>query len=441
MRRLVFLALAAIPIRTFAACPPDPHPACVKKTIVRPPNLKIFLSENIDFLAGHRASGSEMRLPKDLVTHIRQLGTSDFVVIESPTTAKAIELRDQLSPAFGAREDASISLSASAAVREDPLLAEQWDMDKIHMRQAWPIASDSSSVVVAVVDTAIQTTHPDLRRNMWRARSHLMFDTVTRTVNCREGDWGYDAIHQTCHPGPGQNHGTHVAGIIGAAGDNGVGIAGIGWRARILPVEAFGPDPGTNEIVGCESDVIEALEFVLAAKDQGETIGVLNASWGSEEESPRLKEEIQKVSDAGILVVAAAGNCSENIDSGGFYPASWSVSIQNVLSVLASDECDRRNWNTNWGLRQTQIAAPGSALLSTFPIDTYRAMFGTSMAAAHVSGAAALIMAVCHTSAQQTKDILIASADEVDSLRALVAKGRRLNVERALRQCKSGKAQ
>ena len=245
----------------------------------------------------------------------------------------------------------------------------------ISAAKAWDLSTGSADVIVAVIDTGVDYTHPDLAANIYR-------DSSNKIV-------GYDFVDNDSDPMDDYGHGTHCAGTIGAVGNNGTGVAGVCWKVKIMPVK-FLDATGS----GTTSNAVLSVDFAVAHGAQ-----VLSNSWGGGGNSQLLLEAIQRAQTAGVLFVAAAGNSAANIDSGSFYPASYNQSASNVIAVAATDPYDVLASFSNYGPKTCDIAAPGYGIYSTLPSGScplcsssgYGYLSGTSMATPHVAGAAALI--------------------------------------------------
>lgn len=280
--------------------------------------------------------------------------------------------------------------------------------------EAWTRTRGSTQTVVAVIDTGVAPNHPDLAAN-------LLKDAQGKIV-------GYDYYAFDADPTDETGHGTHVAGIVGAVGNNAIGVIGICPTVRIMPLRFIGPDGGAI------SSAILATDF---AREHG--ANVLNNSWGGGAYSDLLKEAIERCRDANLLYIAAAGNAGSNLDTGTFYPANYNKYVDNVVSVGATDHNDLIAAFSNYGTT-VDVAAPGKDILSTVPPaydtdgnpDGYQMYYGTSMAAPLVSGAAALIVTrfpgLTYT---KVKDRLLQTADRSDAYAGKVATGR-LNAFAAL---------
>ena len=308
----------------------------------------------------------------------------------------------------------------------DPMWSQQWDMTKIQAPAAWDKQTNAGDVVVAVVDTGIASNHPDLQANLWT-------DPVTLAH-------GFTCIGGTCTAGGDDDygHGTHVAGTIGAAVNNGTGIAGINWVVKLMSMK-FLDSSGSGSI----SDAVVAFNKIAELKTNGVNIRVTNNSWGGGGYTQSLKDAMAQVESLGILDVCAAGNNGANADVSPLYPAAYDN--RGIVSVAASDSNDASAYFSNIGLASVDIAAPGVSTLSTVPTGTcslcdpsgYKLLSGTSMATPHVTGVAAALFHVNPSAtAANIRDVILdpASYDALtDSrLKVTTTTGGRLNFAKAL---------
>ena len=241
--------------------------------------------------------------------------------------------------------------------------------------EAWELGIGSRRVKVAVIDTGIDYFHPDLVANIW-VNNDIPGNGLDDDGNGFIDDVnGFDFVSRDGDPFDDHSHGTHVAGIIGATGNNRVGITGVCWEVTLMAIKAF--DETGNATT---SDTIEAIHYAVANGAQ-----IINASWGQDDSSHALEEAVAAAIKAGVLFIAAAGN--ENTDAR-VYPAAF----DHVVSVAATDRKDQRPRFSNYGAR-VDLAAPGEFIFSTMPDSRYEYFSGTSMAAPHVTGVAALILA------------------------------------------------
>ncbi len=261
--------------------------------------------------------------------------------------------------------------------------------------QAWDVTTGSAEVVVGVIDTGIDYLHLDLADNVWTNAAEIPDNGLDDDENGFVDDvYGWNAYDGTGDPMDDHNHGTHVAGIIGAVGNNGEGITGVNWNVKLMGLK-FLDARGSGFVSGA----IECIEYAVEMKRRGVNIRVLNASWGGPDFSQALGEAIDAAHEAGILVVAAAGNNGDGTRSQGIdndqtalYPASYD--FPNVISVAAVDRRGELASFSNYGAQSVDLAAPGVSIASTVAFDRYAMFNGTSMAAPHVSGVAALALSV-----------------------------------------------
>lgn len=274
--------------------------------------------------------------------------------------------------------------------------------------EAWEQTTGSPEVVVAVIDTGVDLSHPDLAENILR--------------NAQGKVVGYDFANNDANPTDDDGHGSHVAGTIGARGNNLQGVVGVSPLVRIMPVKFL--DASGN---GNVSDAIEAIDFAIQNGAH-----IMSNSWGGGGYSQLLAEAVGRARNAGILFVAAAGNDSTNNDSRPTYPANFNRVYDNVISVAASTEADLLPAFSNYGAQTVDIAAPGERVYSTYKGGTYATLDGTSMATPHVAGAAALIKAKFPSlNYLQIRTRLLTNVDTPQGLAGRVRTGR-LNVNSAL---------
>ena len=290
----------------------------------------------------------------------------------------------------------------------------------IKAEPAWTVTTGTSSVVVGVVDTGIDYTHPDLAANVWGNPGGI--------GGCAAGTHGFNAITKTCDPLDDNNHGSHVSGTIGAVGNNGVGVVGVNWTTSIMGLK-FLNSAGS----GTTADAISAIDFAVNAKIAGVNVRVLSNSWGGGGFSQALLDEINKANANDILFVAAAGNNGSNNDITPFYPADYNA--PNVVAVAATDSNDNLASFSNFGPTTVHLGAPGVNILSTTRNNTYSYFSGTSMATPHVSGAAALFLSQASLTVAALKAKVLASVDPIPALIGITVTGGRLNVCKGITGC------
>ena len=318
----------------------------------------------------------------------------------------------------------------------DPMFAEQWALDNIGQNggkekadlsalKAWIKSQGSKEVVVAVLDSGVDYTHPDLVSNMWLRPDNVpqYKDDELGTINDLHG---LNAADNQSDPMDDNGHGTHCSGIIGAEGNNEEGISGINWKVQIMPLKFIGRGG-----FGTTKNAIESINYAIDRKQKGVNVRVINASWGSTQYSKALEDTIRAAGEAGILFVAAAGNNGTDNDRRPHYPSNYD--LPNVISVAALDRTDRLASFSNFGIKTVHIAAPGKDILSTWLNDSYREASGTSMATPYVAGTAALILASePGLSVENLRQRVLQSADKIDSLDGKVENGGRINAAKAL---------
>lgn len=278
---------------------------------------------------------------------------------------------------------------------------------------------------MAVVDTGMDYSHNDLKANVWVNRGELADNGVDDDGNGYVDDVrGWDFANGDNDPFDDHSHGTHVSGTLGASGNNGIGVAGVNWRVRIMPLK-FLDQCGS----GSTDDAVSA---ILYAKKMG--AAVINASWGGGDSSRALQDAIKAF---GGPFVAAAGNDGKDNDSEPSYPAAYP--LPNIIAVAATDSNDLLADFSNYGASSVDLAAPGVDIYSTLPDQDYGLNSGTSMAAPHVTGAVALLKSYAPgLSTAQIKSVLMRASDKQASLRGKVGSGGRLNVYQALKAVRDG---
>jgi len=378
---------------------------------------------------------------------IRSVPQGQFQLWSLPAGRAQLEELNALPEVAWAEPD---PIYTATALPNDPELAQQWGLANptlpgadIHAAEAWEITPGSAAVTVAVIDAGIDWTHPDLAENIWQnAGEDLDGDGVLVFVNGRwqfdpddlngqddDGNGypddliGWDFANHDNNPydDTPHGHGTHVGGIIAARGNNALGISGVSWHSKLMPLKFL--DQNSR---GYLSDAIAALDY---ARSMGARVS--NNSWGGYAHSQALEEALQRLEAADHILVAAAGNNQLNNDQYPLYPAS--LNSDHIVAVAASTEDDQLAPFSNYGPNTVDLAAPGVNIYSTLPNGSYGTSSGTSMAAPFVSGAVALLLSLDpNMPAAEVVAQLLNTTDQPGALIGKTTSSGRLNLAQAL---------
>jgi subtilisin family serine protease len=284
-----------------------------------------------------------------------------------------------------------------------------WGLNEIDAADGWDVRTSAKDIVVAVLDTGVRYTHEDLASNMW--------------VNPLDGSHGLNALSGSTDPSDDSGHGTMIAGVLGAVGNNGLGVVGVAWQVQIMACKCFDKF-GVGDIAAC----VTCLDYALTNHAR-----LVNASWGFASNSLALSNALSRLRDAGVIVVAAAGNNTSDVDITPSYPSRYR--FDNVVAVAATTKDDLLATASNYGATTIHLGAPGEQIYSTFAAgdNFYFTLSGTSLAAPYVAGAFALLLAQYPAEPYpSTVARLLNGTDPVPSLATKCITGGRLNLRQAL---------
>lgn len=379
----------------------------------------------VRFRSGVAAQNRETILASHGVRSKKQLrgdsGVEKLEVIsgqDPDTVAQMMLLRPEVEFA-----EPNFLIKKDQLITNDPQSGDQWALrntgqnggqfgSDINVITAWQTTTGARSTVVAVIDSGIDFTHPDLGDNEW-----------TNNAPGAEGDLhGWDYITNSNVIRDEQGHGTAIAGIIAAEGDNAIGITGVMWSASLMSLRVL-DNTGSGDI----ADAVEAIDYAVA-----HGADVINLSWGTTGNSLILKDAIERAIRRGVVVVCSAGNNSQDIDRSPYYPASFGS--RDLLAVAATDNFDQLATWSDYGRRNVTIAAPGNNILTTRMGGGYWTVTGTSASAPLVSGVAGLLKSVSRFSTPRSVARAISDgARNIASLSGKVSSGGVLDAAATLR--------
>jgi thermitase len=350
------------------------------------------------------------------------------LVVVRPRSGRATDaLRKRLarSSEVAYAEPDFFQFASATKTPDDPFYALQYALvdspsdHDIDAPTAW--GTRSSCAKVAILDTGIDTDHPDLTGNVYKSADKPNNGKDDDKNGYVDDTYGYNTIKGKGSGEDDNGHGTHVSGIVAGHGNNDVGVSGTCWSSKLLAVKFM-----NSQGKGSTSNAIEGIDYAVK---QG--FKIINCSFGSSSSSSSLHDAVDYAQDHNTLLVVAAGNNSQNLDKHPLYPASYTDS--NILAVAASTSDDTLADFSNFGSTGVDVAAPGDSIYSTYLGGGYRVLSGTSMAAPYVSGVAALLR-------KQQSDATYGNlryairhkVDKPPALNGKVAYDGRLNAQKAL---------
>lgn len=362
---------------------------------------KVCLGEHVEFSSGSTLlllfnsdseaqsfPASNFRLPT-LIRISERFG--DIVVLKSEQPLDEVSFCTYLKHQVASLKSCSKAdeNQKNFAAPNDPYYSFLWGLPQIgatysaNVEPAWAVSTGSRQVVVAIIDTGIDYYHPDLLPNIWTNPWEIPANGVDDDGNGYVDDMhGINGVLGDGDPLDNNGHGTHVAGTIGAAGNNGLGVPGVCWNVSIIAISA-----GFGASISQVAE-IRGYRYLLDLKARGVNIVAFNGSFGGPGASEITLEYYHRLADAGIIAVIAAGNEQTNVDESPTFPCNYDS--DNIVCVAALDQQGDLAYFSNYGKDSVDIAAPGLDILSTTPGGTYKVLPGTSMATPHVTGALAL---------------------------------------------------
>ena len=346
-----------------------------------------------------------------ILRRFERFGGLELVTVPPGQTVPAVISRYQRSGLVEFAEP-DYEVHTCSTLPNDPkyLDGTLWGLNTIHASEAWDVRTSASNVLVAVLDTGVRYTHQDLTANMW--------------VNPADGSHGTNVLAGTTDPADDNGHGTLVAGVLGAVGNNGLGVVGVAWQVQIMACKCF-----NSFQVGTISSCVAGLDYA-----QANNARLVNASWGFATNSFALSNALWSLRSAGVIVVAAAGNSTNNLDLTPNYPAGYH--LDNLVTVAFTTRADALATPSNFGASSVHLAAPGEGIYSTFGATDsfYFSGSGTSFAAPYVTGALALMLETFPSDTyQQIIARLLNATEPLPSLAGKCISGGRLNLANALR--------
>ena len=397
--------------------------------------------------------------PKDVMRIVEEIVPQHFRIEElSPRAARGAYLirfdkRGPIEEAIGNLaadpriEFAEPNFICSPAdnVPNDPFFEFMWNLNNlgpdfvgkpgadVGVLKAWDITTGNRDIVVAVLDTGVDLSHPDLEANAWTNLGEIAGNSIDDDHNGYIDDvrgWNFlDDNNRVYQDSEIDGHGTHVAGTVGAVGNNEIGVTGVAWNVQLMALKFL--DGIENR--GFISNAIKAIDYAIDQKRRGVNLKVINASWVSPHKSHALRDAIRAAGEAGILFVCAAGNEGLDIDEDPIYPGAYAAELSTLLPVAALDRLDRIEPYSNYGFHTVSVGAPGTSVLGLAPEGQYVERSGTSMAAPHVSGVAVLLWAnEPSLTPAQVKQRIITTSEPVPQLGGYCAGSGRVNAYNAL---------
>ncbi len=363
---------------------------------------------------------------------MQYLGRDGTVLISS--TLAAADLQSSLEAVAGFEYvEPNFTLTLDAVFPNDPLFSQQWwlnqanDVD-IDAPEGWQVTTGSGNVVLGVIDTGVDYTHADLTNNIWINPGEIPGNGIDDDLNGYVDDvQGWDFAGRDNNPADEAGHGTSVAGIIAAEGNNGLGVSGVNWDAQVMPLRYL-----NENLIGSTADAIAATNYATMMRTEyGVNVRALNNSYGIAGYSQAFYDAIAAAGDAGIMFIASAGNNSSDDDTGPIYPANFD--LPNVISVAAIDSNDNLASFSSYGAATVELGAPGVSVRTTARGGGYTYFGGTSAAAPVVTGVVGLLWdAAPYATLDQIRQALLDGTVATPALSGKTITGGRVNLANSL---------
>lgn len=312
------------------------------------------------------------------------------------------------------------------ATPSDTYFKYQWGLNTINAPLAWNKLTGSDSVVLGTIDTGVDYKHPDLKNNLWTNSQEIPGNNIDDDRNGYVDDiHGINGATGTGNPMDDNRHGTHVAGIIGAQGNNSLGVSGVMQKTQIIACK-FLDAGGGGDTAGAIACMNYFAALAVRSQDPVKVVAT-NNSWGGGEASQAFTDAVKQHQKLGILFMAAASNENQNNDTVDTFPSN--IPLSNVIAVAATDSRDALASFSNYGKRSVHVAAPGVDILSTVPGARYDYLSGTSMATPFVTGLAGYLKA-SNPSLDwvSIKNLIIAGGEPISAAKNTTISGRRIRI-------------
>ena len=387
LRKCLVLFVSVLPLLSANAAERRVYPGVILSNRSTPSNERSLedsaKANNFIFLSSERLASGSVHVSDKRVKNV------PFLSPKRPAFCRTAKVRRIIKSARGHISCSTNDEFTATVDPNDSMYPLQYAHSLMESKSAWDITTGSDSLIAVIIDTGVDYNHSDLQANMWGNPSEIPSNGIDDDKNGYIDDvYGINAITNSGNPLDDNGHGTHVAGIIGAVGNNARGVVGVNWKVKLAAVKFLSASGS-----GSSANAIKAITYATELKKAGHKVIATNNSWGGGASSIPLGNAIIAASQAGVLFIAAAGNSASNNDIIPFYPASYQ--IPNIISVASTSAGGALSSFSNFGVKTVHIAAPGSSIYSTLRGNGYGYKSGTSMAAPQITGLALLAASAC----------------------------------------------